>query len=108
MCLSIRPLRGAHCFSFLQINPFWEAPTSSSHRNFILGHLLTPSLTCGSSKCARLSAPFQGPTILVKVFCKAPTRSSHRNIISSHLLTPGFRFGGSKCARLSAPSQGPN
>ena len=41
-CSTIRPLLGAQCFSFYQTRLFWKTPTSSSHQNFILGHLLTP------------------------------------------------------------------
>ena len=40
-------------------------PTSSSHHNFILDHLLTPTQISGGSKCAQLSAPFQGPSASV-------------------------------------------
>ena len=65
MCSTIRPSPGAHCFSLPQVRFFWKAPTSGSHHNFILCQLLTPSLRFGGSKCARLSAPFQGPTFLL-------------------------------------------
>ena len=44
-CSTIRALPRAHCFSFWQTRLFWKAPTSSSHQNFILGHLLTPTQT---------------------------------------------------------------
>ena len=40
-CSTICPLPRAHCFSFWQKGLFLKAPTSSSHHNFILGHLLT-------------------------------------------------------------------
>ena len=49
MCSTIRPLLGTHYFSFLQVRLFWKALTSSSHQNFILGHLLTSSLRSGGS-----------------------------------------------------------
>ena len=68
MCSTIRPLPGAHYFSFMQVRLFWKAPTSGCHQNFILGHLRTPTLRSSGSKCAALSAPFQGPT--VSVSCK--------------------------------------
>ena len=56
MCSQVRPRPGAHSFSFLQLWHFWKAPLASSHRNFILGYLLTPALRFGGSKCAPLSA----------------------------------------------------
>ena len=52
------PLLGAHCFNLLQVRLFWKAPNSSSHHNFILGHLLTSRRICGGLKSALLSAPF--------------------------------------------------
>ena len=64
------PLQGAHCFSVLQIRHFWKPPTSSSHRNFFLGHLPTTGLRSGGSKNALLTPPppSHGPT--VSVCCK--------------------------------------
>ena len=44
---------------------FWKAPTSSSHRNLILGYWLTAGLKPGGSKCARLFTPAQGRSISV-------------------------------------------
>ena len=58
------PSRGP-CFSFWQTRLFWKAPTSSSHQNYILGHLLTPTQRFGGLKSALLSAPFHGPTVSV-------------------------------------------
>ena len=63
MCWTIRAPPGAHCFGFLQVRHFCKARTVGSHHNFILGHLLKPCLRSRGSKCARLSAAFQGPTI---------------------------------------------
>ena len=37
MCSTIRPLPGAHYFSFLQTRHFWKAATSGSPQNFIFG-----------------------------------------------------------------------
>ena len=65
MCSTIWPLPGAHRFNFLRKRHFWKARTSGSHQNFILGHLVTPTQRSKGSKCARLSAPFQGPTVSV-------------------------------------------
>ena len=60
MCLTIRPNPGAHCFSFLQIGHFWEAPNSTPHHDFVLGYLLIPTLRSGGSKCAALFAASGG------------------------------------------------
>ena len=62
-CSTIRPIPGAHSFSFLEVTHFWKAPTSRSRQNFTLGHLLVQGLRCVGSKNALLSAPFQGPTV---------------------------------------------
>ena len=50
----MRPLPGAHRFSFHEIRLFWKAPTSSSHPNFIIGHLLTPGLRSGGFKSLKV------------------------------------------------------
>ena len=68
MCSPICPCPGAHCTSFLQTKHFCKAPTSSSHKNLILGFLPKAKQRYGGSKWARLSAPIQGPT--VSVSCK--------------------------------------
>ena len=60
-----RPPSGAHGFIILEVWLFWKAKTSSSHHNFIFGHLLTPGLRSGGSKEALLSAPFQGPMVSI-------------------------------------------
>ena len=65
MCSTIRLVLGAHSFSLLQVRHFWKAPTNGSHHNCISRHLVTPKQRSGGSKCARLSAPFQGPTVSV-------------------------------------------
>ena len=59
------PPSRAPLFQFLANKVFLEAPTSSSHHNFILGHLLTPTQRSGGSKSAPLSAPFLGPAASV-------------------------------------------
>ena len=43
-------------------------PVPCSHYKLILGYLLTRGLRSEGSKCARLSAPIQGPT--VSISCK--------------------------------------
>ena len=63
MYSTIRPCLGANYFSFLQTRQFWKGATNSSHQNLNLGYLLTPAQRSGGLKCARLSAPLQGPTI---------------------------------------------
>ena len=65
MCSTFCLGPGAHGFSFLQVRHFWKAPTSNAHQNFTLGYLLTPALRSVCSKCARKSAPVQGPTVSV-------------------------------------------
>ena len=65
MCLSIRPRPRAHCFSFVQTTHFWKSPTGSFHQDFTLGFARTVSRRSANLKCARLSAPVQGPTVSV-------------------------------------------
>ena len=51
------PLPRAHCFSFYQTRHFWKAPINSSHQNFMVGFLLTPTQRSRGSKSALLSPP---------------------------------------------------
>ena len=65
MCSTIRPLQGAPGFRFVQVRHFRKVPTTGSHQNIIVTQLLTPTQRFEGLKRARLSAPFQGPTISV-------------------------------------------
>ena len=62
MLYSLPPSKSV-LFQFLANKAFWKAWTSSSHQNFILGHLLTPRQRSEGSKSALLSPHFQGPTV---------------------------------------------
>ena len=54
MSSTIRPLPGAHIFSFLQKRYFWKAPTIGSHRSCILGHLVTPTQIWRLKMCSTI------------------------------------------------------
>ena len=112
MCSTIRPLLGAHSFSFLQVRHFWRALTSGSHLNFIVGNLLTHTHTdIGRLQMCSTIRPLPGALcfslLQPRHFWKARTSGSHQNFIVGHLLAPTRRSGGSKCARLSTPFRGP-
>ena len=68
MCWTIPHRTGALCFSFLQKKAFLESPDRWLSPQLYFRSFGIPTHRFGGSKCARLSAPFQGP--IVSVSCK--------------------------------------
>ena len=65
VCSTIRPLTLRHCFGRFRGNHVWKAPTSTFHQNLFLPGVLQPVSRSKGPKCARLSAPSLGATVLV-------------------------------------------